>query len=204
VENVLSRLLSQRLAAHAIAEVLDQAMPLDMNHAKALRLLWRARHLLSVCQESMVENESWTVDISPFNEYDGYFEKNDSPEPQNSIASLKWTPSAMAEVISTSNKDGTRVVDGPGLHGLMAATSGVRARIYGGQMRLNTVRTWRTGEPSPESTGNHITWLVLESALLDLRTGLLVRDFYEEAGDMAMAVCHGQPAPTPDTPNPTC
>ncbi|QIF03216.1 AAA family ATPase [Roseimicrobium sp. ORNL1] len=203
VEDVLSRLLSQRLAAHAIAEVLAQAVPLDVDYARALRLLWRARHLLSVCHESAVETESWTVDIAPFDEYDGYFEKNDAPEPQNSIASLKWTPSAMAEVISISNKEGRRVVDGPGLQGLMTATSGVRARILNGHMRLNTVRTRRTGEPAPDNTGNQITWLRLDSSLLDLRTGLLVRDVHEEAGDLAMAVCHGQPTSTPDTPTHT-
>ncbi|RBP45983.1 ATP-dependent Clp protease ATP-binding subunit ClpA [Roseimicrobium gellanilyticum] len=200
VEHLLQRLISQRFADHAITEILDQAVPLDAIHAGLLRLLWRARHLISVCHESMAHTSSWTIGIDNF----AYIEEvteDDEAWPQNQVASLEWCGAALAEVVLVSNKKAIRIVDGPGLEGLVAATTGVKASCWTAQSELTTVKAWRTGETPPESSENQITWLYFRAWLLDLRTGLLISGANQETGDMAMAVCYGQPASIPDTPN---
>ncbi len=203
VEGALECLLAKRLAACVVDALLAQAVPLEGHHASALRLLWRARHLRSVCQESFAEPVAWSIEVAPLPDWAwSIFEVGEAEpaqRPEREWSLLGWAGETLTDLAWRPDLQ-KHVLEGHGIGPLVAASCGVVADIHEGQMFQTPIEAHCLADGTPLPIIDDLTWLRLNGSLVDLRTGLVMKPHARERGEMAMAVCHGQPSTIPGTP----
>lgn len=179
---LLDDLMAERLASHAIEDVLGKARPMDEIRGRILRLLWRTRYLYSVCEPDFVEPQEWVLRL-------------DSPIGYPVMYSHRpcWAQHAFGDYGEIDPDIDRAKVTAHGASDLIRSQSGTFARISPrGLSSISThVSSWEG--PMLQADPSIIEKLELDAMLVDLRTGLVAHKYSLDDGVMDFAYVYGLP-----------
>lgn len=183
---LLDGFLASRFASHAVDEVLAQARPMDEIRGRILRLLWRARYVNSVCDESQVEPQTWRL-------------RHQTPSDMSWIWLYmpSWQEHAFGESLWSQLEgdieDGIVSLVAHGAEALVKTTQGAFASVNCGYLRVfeTSVSAWQG--PIPPADSSVVQWIELHDHVLDFRTGLLVRKDHRNKAALEFALAYGEP-----------